>query len=250
MTSCDDVECLTGMTDAEGRYRFSGLPPKPRKMEVISPEGVLDLIYVQEVGPDHSPLVVSLVYAVGEAVPWPSAQGGTVNLSGGQLGLTAAPGIREYGLGTDEEVRAGVLSLAELPPYSEAGSGPAPWQVEGAEGIAFVINPVHIQADAPVAFVVRATNAGRISPPLGDDFDVYAVDVDTALYMPVGTAHRNEALEIVGHADAELLDVSVLILVRKGDDPGGWGLVLEGERRRRNVFEEAPVAGLDLDRER
>ena len=220
MTSCDEFVCLNGMTDGEGRYRFAGFGPMTRKMEVIAPDGILDLIYAQEVGPTHGPLTVGLVPAVGEPIPWRAAEGGTVNLAGGQLTLTAAPGTLEYLLGAQEVVRAGVLSLDELPPYAEVEGGPAPWQVEGAEGIAFVINPVHIQANSPVQFVVRATNAGRVSPPLGDDFDVFAVDVDTALYAPVGTAHRNDALEIVGHADAQLLDVSVLILVRRGDGPG------------------------------
>jgi|GEM_PF-2385393 len=219
MTSCDDVECLTGMTDADGRYRFSGLPPMTRKMEVIAPDGALDLIYAQEVGPEHVPLAVNLAPAVGEAVAWRGQEGGTVTLSGGQLELTAAPGTLEYGLGVDEAVRAGVVALSELPPYHEVANGAPPWHAEGAAGIGFMLNPVHIQAEEPVSFVVRATNAGRVSPLGGDDFDVYAVDVDTALYMPVGSAHRNEALEIVGHADATLLDVSVLILVRRGDGP-------------------------------
>ena len=118
MTSCDKDLCINGMTDSDGRYRFSGLGPQPRKMEVIAPDDKLDLIYVQKVGPQHEAKTVALIERTAPPTPWAGETGGTVERLAGGLFLTAQANPLEYSPGADESVTVEVVELDRLPPTS------------------------------------------------------------------------------------------------------------------------------------
>jgi hypothetical protein len=215
ITCCDENECLSGVTDIDGHYRFSGLPYPPRKMEVISPDGVMDVIFVQEVGEFREPVEVSAPSRTDSAQPWPVAVGGTVSLANGALRLTASPDTLTYDVGIEQTVIAESVHLSALPPYSLGAGGTPAWRTNNAFGAAFIINPVKIKATSSIHMGVVEEIAGLDASEVGAQFDVYAVDPDTAIANKVGIALRDQSGVISSDAMTMLTDASVLIVLRQ-----------------------------------
>ena len=143
------------------------------------------------------------------------AGGGPVSLAHGALVLTAAPGTLNFGIAVDAGLVATQVDFGLLAPYLPAADAPGPWALETAVGTAFIINPIKIMASSPVAVSINEAVAGLPVAEAGTQYDLYAVDPDTAIAGHVGMATRDEMGYINSAPDGTLTKFSALIIVQK-----------------------------------
>jgi len=150
-----------------------------------------------------------------ERTPWPIAGGGPVVLSQGALTLTAQPESVDFGIGVDANLSATLVDFGSLPPYLPAGDGPALWALPGAESAAFLLTPLKITASSAESLTLDEAFGNMPVSEIRTQYDLYAVDPDTAIAGHVGTATEDETGLARSAADSTLTQFSALFIVKK-----------------------------------
>jgi hypothetical protein len=207
---CNAAECVSGETNADGKYDVVDLDLGPYKVQaLVSGGGFVDMDYHQEVvsaEPTVAEKDIVAVDAVEDPIAWPKDTAGDVVVAAGALRLTALPDDLKYPLGLEQVVHAAPVDAQILPPYDET-----PWVGKEAQTLAFHINPVGLKTKE-TAFTFAVLGAGAAE---GTQYDVWAVDSDWGKVHPVGTATANANDEIVSDAGGTLMELTTLILAPK-----------------------------------
>lgn len=190
--ACTDSTCVRGETDDQGRYDIDGLLLLPQKMQVFgSPKGYVDFYYFQDVtadNPNTAPRDI-VTFPLPEMTPWPKAEGGPVTIAGGALTLDADAGGFRYPLGAAQEVGALKVGTADLPPLDAE-----PWVGHAAQTLAFVIQPLGVEAMDGAAFRVATVGAG-LTPDAA--YTAYTVDSKHGTLHELGALTVDAAGELV-----------------------------------------------------
>jgi hypothetical protein len=207
VAACTAATCITGTSDAAGRFAIQGLPVAPHKFEALAvPKGFLATVFFADVtggrmvGPGRPVVLPRLP----EPVAFNPAAGGTVTLADGAVVLEAAPGALGFPIGTAEGgIAATFISGASLPDYDLH-----PWGGREAETFAVAFHPFPLKAEGSVVIA--------LAPPdgVGDGpWDLHAVNGSSARITRVGPLEPGDDGLLRLEEPATLVDLTVLVAV-------------------------------------
>lgn len=207
VAACTAATCITGTTDAGGRFAIQGLPVAPHKFEALAvPRGFLATVFFVDVtggrmvGPSRPVVLPRLP----DPVAFDPEAGGTVTLADGDVILEAAPGALGFPIGTaGGGLSATVIPGAALPDYDLR-----PWDGREGETFAVAFHPFPLKAEGAVAIAIRAPDAAGEGP-----WDLHAVHGSTARISRVGALEMGDDRLLRLAGASAIGDVTVLVAV-------------------------------------
>lgn len=212
---CTMSVCYADETNDEGIYEVGDLSLGPWKLQLLGAAiDAATFVWWQDVTDAADHPANRDIFAVpmeGTAVSWPEDEGGTVVIADGELELSVLPIEGDEGpeaplegpIGWDDTIRAVKVPTDHLPPYDIE-----PW-TSGDGTIAFHIDPFKLHGNVPVGLRLLGGDYGSA----GDVYDLYSVNLDYATLDLVGQAVVAEDGNLVAADDANLIDLSTLVLV-------------------------------------
>ena len=211
--ACTNATCLTGDTLPDGTYSIAlqATAIEPRKMRAIGVSwGRYDALYFQDLEAGQtvfSSMPIVLPVLPSTPTVWTEEEGGTVLLADDVLELTAAPGTVDYPLGVfDEEVSAVQVAAGDLPPFDVA-----PWVGKESFTLAFMLSPYELSVTEPLSMRVVGMHGCT-----GDTYAIWSGNSHTGRLEQVGSATVDGSGNVVSDPDAELLQLTTIVLVPDG----------------------------------
>jgi hypothetical protein len=211
---CSLSICLTGSTDEDGVYLITHIDADDSyKMQVSDRNNAYTtLVYHQAVASGELTVLdgdLVLPTMVSPMVEWTSEAGGTVELAGGALTLTAGADELEYPLGLEEMIQADRIAGPDFPPYSSS-----PWGESADSTFGFLLNPVHVHSSGVIGLEIRDEAVGEA----GSVWRIFSVEPDSGVLEDAGTATVNAEGVLTSDEGGSLHHVTTIILVPEASE--------------------------------